>query len=79
MVLGGGGSLIPGVEARLEAELTTLAPAPMEVHVIASTDRKYSAWVGGSILATLSWFQDHWVNKLVYEECGSMVLEKCVY
>ena len=70
VVLGGGGSLIPGIEARLEAELTTLAPAPREVHVTAPPDRKYSAWNGGSILAALSSFQKMWVNKQEYDECG---------
>merc|ERR1712018_346674 len=41
-------------------------------------ERKYSVWIGGSILASLSTFQQMWISKQEYDECGpSIVHRKC--
>merc|ERR1712090_65871 len=32
-------------------------------------ERKYSVWIGGSILASLSTFQQMWITKQEYDEC----------
>merc|ERR1712106_728399 len=32
--------------------------------------REYSVWIGGSILASLSTFQQMWISKQEYDECG---------
>ncbi|KAL1242346.1 cytoplasmic,Actin [Trichinella spiralis] len=40
--------------------------------------RKYSVWIGGSILASLSTFQQMWISKQEYDESGpSIVHRKC--
>lgn len=42
------------------------------------TERKYSVWIGGSILASLSTFQQMWIAKSEYDESGpSIVHRKC--
>merc|ERR1719453_957167 len=33
-------------------------------------DRKYSVWIGGSILSSLSTFQQMWISKQEYDESG---------
>eukprot|EP00804_Cyclotella_cryptica_P020060 CCRYP_014853-RA/>CCRYP_014853-RA protein AED:0.29 eAED:0.29 QI:0/0/0/1/0/0/2/0/184 len=39
---------------------------------------KYSVWIGGSILASLSTFQSMWISKEEYDESGpSIVHRKC--
>merc|ERR1712110_1043312 len=38
-------------------ELTALAPSTMKIKVVAPPERKYSVWIGGSILSSLSTFQ----------------------
>ena len=39
---------------------------------------KYSVWIGGSILASLSTFQQMWISKTEYDESGpSIVHRKC--
>merc|ERR1712130_869178 len=44
----------------------------------APPERKYSVWIGGSILASLSTFQQMWTSKQEYDECGpSIVHRKC--
>jgi actin-related protein len=35
-------------------ELTALAPSTMKIKVIVPPERKYSDWIGGSILGSLS-------------------------
>ncbi|GKT84858.1 LOW QUALITY PROTEIN: putative actin [Colletotrichum tofieldiae] len=43
-----------------------------------SPERKYSVWIGGSILASLSTFQQMWISKQEYDESGpSIVHRKC--
>ncbi|KAH0620807.1 hypothetical protein JD844_021588 [Phrynosoma platyrhinos] len=47
-------------------------------NMIAPPERKYSVWIGGSILASLSTFQQMWISKDEYEEAGpSIVHRKC--
>ena len=45
---------------------------------VAPPERKYSVWIGGSILASLSTFQQMWISKQEYDESGpSIVHRKC--
>ncbi|XP_005109965.1 actin, clone 302 [Aplysia californica] len=76
IVLAGGATLYKGLHDRLRAEIVTLAPAEMKVKVIAPEDRKYSAWLGGSILANLPSFKDKWVSKQEYDEVGPSIVNR---
>ena len=70
--------LILGLCDRLNKELSALAPSGTKVKVIAAPERKYSVWIGGSILGSLSTFQQMWISKQEYDECGpSIVHRKC--
>ncbi len=61
IVLSGGTTMFPGIADRMAKEITAKAPgAAMKVKVIAPPERKYSVWIGGSILASLSTFQQMW-------------------
>jgi actin-related protein len=52
--------------------------ATMKIKIIAPPERKYSVWIGGSILASLSTFQQMWISKQEYDESGpSIVHRKC--
>ena len=65
---------------RLTKEIKALVPESMkeEVKVIASPERKYAAWIGGSILSSLSTFESSWITKTEYEEQGeTIVRRKC--
>jgi len=79
IVLSGGSTMFPGIAERLSLELTSLAPAGTNVKVVAPPERKYSVWIGGSILTTLSTFQQQWITKDEYDESGpSIVHRKCL-
>ena len=71
--------MFPGIDERLKKELTLLAPDSMTVKIVAPPERKYSVWLGGSILASLSTFNDMWISKQEYDEYGtSIVHKKCM-
>lgn len=78
VVLSGGTTMYPGIGERLTKELTNRAPPSMKVKVVAPPERKFSVWIGGSILSSLSSFQQMWVSKAEYDEAGaSIVHRKC--
>lgn len=70
VVLSGGTTMCPGIAERLDKELRQLLPSDMNSRVIAASDREYMAWIGGSILASLSSFQDKFFTKQEYDEKG---------
>uniref|UniRef100_A0A8W8LCQ2 Actin 2 n=1 Tax=Magallana gigas TaxID=29159 RepID=A0A8W8LCQ2_MAGGI len=77
-VLSGGTTMFPGIADRMQKEITALAPSTMKIKIIAPPERKYSVWIGGSILASLSTFQQMWISKQEYDESGpSIVHRKC--
>jgi len=78
VVLSGGTTMFTGIDERLKKELAALAPASAKVKIVAPPERKYSVWIGGSILSSLSTFQDMWVTKDEYDESGpGIVHRKC--
>lgn len=78
IVLSGGTTMYPGIGERMTKELTSLAPSTMKIKVVAPPERKYSVWIGGSILSSLSTFQQMWITKEEYDESGpSIVHRKC--
>jgi actin-related protein len=78
IVLSGGTTMYPGIAERMTKEITALAPATMKIKVVAPPERKYSVWIGGSILSSLSTFQQMWISKAEYDEAGpSIVHRKC--
>ncbi|KAJ1352948.1 Actin-1 [Parelaphostrongylus tenuis] len=77
-VLSGGSSMFPGIADRMQKEIYELVPSTVKIKIIAPPERKYSVWIGGSILASLSTFQQLWISKQEYNECGpSIVHRKC--
>jgi len=77
-VLSGGTTMFDKIADRLKKEMSALAPSSMTIKIVAPPERKYSVWIGGSILASLSTFEEMWVKKEEYDESGpSIVHRKC--
>jgi len=77
-VMSGGTTMFKQVDQRLKDELDKLSPQTMTVKIVAPPERKYSVWIGGSILASLSTFEEMWVTKGEYDESGpAIVHRKC--
>jgi len=78
VVLSGGSTMFPGIADRMNKEIVAKAPSSMTVKIVAPPERKYSVWIGGSILASLSTFEEMWVTKEEYDDSGpSIVHRKC--
>ncbi|XP_054431337.1 beta-actin-like protein 2 isoform X3 [Pteronotus mesoamericanus] len=75
-VLSGGSTMYPGTADRMQREVTALAPSSMKIKIIAPPERKYSVWIGGSILASLSTFQQMWISKEEYDEVGPPIVHR---
>merc|ERR1712065_126656 len=68
IVMSGGSTMFEGIAERLTKEMGALAPSTMKIKVVAPPERKYSVWIGGSILSSLSTFQQMWISKGEYDE-----------
>lgn len=78
IVLSGGNTKFPGIGERLTKELTSKTHYSMKVKVVEDPDRNLLAWIGGSILSSLSSFQGMWVTKAeYYEDRFSTIHRKC--
>jgi actin-related protein len=79
IVMSGGSTMFPGINERLTSEIKRLAPQAVTVRVITPPERKYSVWIGGSILTSLNTFQENWILREEYDDCGpSIVHRKCL-
>jgi actin-related protein len=78
IVMSGGTTMFNGIAERMQKEIKALAPDSMTIKIIAPPERKYSVWIGGSILSSLSTFEEMWIQKSEYDEAGpSIVHRKC--
>ena len=75
-MLSGGTTMYAGIADRMSKEITALAPASMKVKIIAPPERKYSVWIGGSILSSLSTFQSMWIFKEEYDNLGPYIVHR---
>jgi len=76
IVMSGGTTMFPGIGERMTKEISALAPATMKIKVVAPPERKYSVWIGGSILSSLSTFQSMWISKAEYDESGPYIVHR---
>ncbi|KAJ8086375.1 NuA4 histone acetyltransferase subunit [Marasmius tenuissimus] len=78
VVLTGGGSLFGGFADRLHNELVRSFPH-VKIHAPGNpTERRYGAWLGGSILASLGTFHQLWISKEEWMEHGKpIVAQRC--
>ena len=76
VICSGGSTLFDGFPERLRKELVEVAPKTREVKVIAGPGRKYAAWIGGSVIAEVSWGPSKWISKSDYEEYGPRIVRQ---
>lgn len=79
VVVTGGNSLLQGFPERLNRDLSHRAPSNTRLKMIAangSVERRFGAWLGGSILASIGTFQQMWISSQEYEESGKGQVER---
>jgi len=72
----GGNSMLTGFVDRLNTEFNhsnykTKISAPPTM-----AERRFSSWIGGSILGSLGTFHQMWISKQEYEESGRYIVDK---
>ena len=74
--LSGGTSMFKGLPERFTKELKALVPESMkqELNIITTLDRQSLAWIGGSIIASVSSFQSIGITQREYQEKGVNVV-----
>jgi actin len=78
ITLSGGSTMFEGMQERLTKEIQALVPESVKVKIIAPVERKFTIWIGGSVLSTLATFQSSWITAEEYQEHGpSIVHRKC--
>ncbi|XP_070930211.1 actin, aortic smooth muscle-like isoform X6 [Macaca nemestrina] len=76
MLLSGGTGSCPGLRFRMQREISELVSPTVHVKVATCPYSVYGAWVGGSILCSLSTFKDMWVTSKEYKEMGSSIVSR---
>jgi actin-like protein 6A len=79
ILLCGGNTLFTGFPERLQKQLFTSSSQNVKIKVITLptlSERKFSSWIGGSILSSLGTFHQLWLSKQEYEEHGAMIIER---
>ncbi|KAF5399034.1 BRG1/brm-associated factor 53A [Paragonimus heterotremus] len=79
VVVVGGTSLITGFTDRLQRDLNMKTPPSMRLKVnfpSTAAERRYSSWIGGSILGSLGTFQQMWISSNEYNELGKGCVDK---
>jgi len=79
IILSGGGTNLTGFTERLQKELTKLiADDNIKVNVIAPTDRKFTTWFGGSLLAS-NFDSNLFITKLEFDSNGPSIIHRKCY
>jgi actin beta/gamma 1 len=75
----GGCADMGNFKTRFEEELKRVLPTSQNVEILESENkRQLVSWVGGTLVAALTTFQNQWVDRDYYLEVGdSMVFRKC--
>ncbi|XP_015682142.1 actin-related protein T2-like [Protobothrops mucrosquamatus] len=79
VLISGGSSLFPGLDERMFKGLEGEAPQGVPIKVIAPPDRWFSAWIGASIITSLSTFKQMWVTAADYREYGPNIVHRRCY
>lgn len=84
-VLCGGSTMLPGFQERFEHEIKNLAMDATKADIDVSIDlhRKFSSWVGGSMIASMSTFRDISISRSDFldtgDQRGDIVLKKTIF
>lgn len=78
IVITGASTLLYKFNERLNLEINNMYPSTRNKLIAPGSivERKYAAWIGGSILASLGSFHQLWISKKEYEEHGPNIVEK---
>ncbi len=71
VILAGGSTMFKGFSERLNAEYEKVQSPGLRLNFVEKPYRRYSSWIGASVLASLSSFQPKWITLQEYQEHGA--------
>jgi actin-related protein len=75
----GGNTLFTGFPERFQKQITNTNKQTFKIKIIthpSNTERKFSSWIGGSILSSLGTFHQLWLSLAEFEEHGASIVER---
>ena len=82
IILSGGNTMINGLPEKFGNRLDEIAGKhhkDLDIKVVASPERLYSPWIGGSIVGSLSCFMGKVLSRKMYQELGPKAIhERCI-
>ena len=75
----GGNTLFSGFPERFQKQITNTNKQTFKIKIIthpSNTERKFSSWIGGSILSSLGTFHQLWLSLAEFEEHGASIIER---
>ena len=75
----GGNTLFTGFPERFQKQITNTNKQTFKIKIIthpSNTERKFSSWIGGSILSSLGTFHQLWLSLAEFEEHGASIIER---
>ena len=75
----GGNTLFSGFPERFQKQIINTNKQNFKIKIIthpSNTERKFSAWIGGSILSSLGTFHQLWLSLAEFEEHGASIIER---
>lgn len=76
IVLTGGNTMFTGMQERFQKAISALAPPTAVVKVLAPPERKFSNWIGGSIVGSLDSFKTIWISQQEYQAEGAAIVHR---
>jgi len=76
VILAGGNTMFTGFPERLRKELNIATPPVYEANIIATPERHFLTWYGGSILGSGAAFDTCYISKSDYDEFGPSIANK---
>ena len=77
--LSGGNTMFEGFQERLLREIEKKVPSDTKVQILAPLERKFSTWVGGSVLTSIPSFKNHWITAEQFEDQGESIIYRRLF
>lgn len=76
IVLSGGTTMLKGFADRMISETQRLTNNNIDIRIISPRERKFTTWIGGSILTGLSTFRNMWLTKKSWEDNPKIIEQR---
>ncbi|XP_078398564.1 actin, aortic smooth muscle isoform X4 [Cetorhinus maximus] len=78
IILSGGNTMLTGLSARVQKEISSMLPLDLSkyVHVTSPANRDFTVWSGGAALANSSAIECAWINREEYYEFGPKIVHR---